>query len=381
MPRSTYLTVKELAEKAGQNEPLYITEHNVPPDFDFPNAFRVDTLPGLLFCQLIVKNASERRVIAWWKSRETFAQAWKEQFAELLGVHSVLCFEGFQLAHRVRSDRVGWLRPTAIVAAVGAFVALITGLSTIQDWSYSLLAIPDCTLWTDPVVAAKPIAVGEPFGIQIQVKNRHLRASSTATVKPVITGDGLKPAGDREPYSFRIEPGKVEVEEFRFVALHAGHHTIRFEGKQEGGSIYPPRDTPSLTITIDVWDSIDQTPRVSLVKASDRSASVSVELRNAKPTPYGTAFEATLTNPADIDIRPDKLTIRDAEDPLRNADFAQLRWRIPPSTETLKIQRFRLVLQEAGAKTRNADEWNELLKHLTVHADEPDELSISGQTK
>jgi hypothetical protein len=381
MPASVHPTVRGLAGEADQHEPLYITEHSVADDFDFPDGFRVDMLPGLLFCHIIVKSVKDRRVIAWWKSQETFERAWRDQFDQVLGTHGVLCFGGFQLAHRVRRDPVGWLRPTAIVAAVGALVALITGLSTIQDWGYSLLAIPDCTLWTDPVAAAKAVAVGEPFGIQIQVKNRHLRASSTATIKPVLIGNGLKLTDDTNAYPVRVEPGKAEVQEFRFIALHGGHNTIRFEGKQEGGCVYPAHNIPPLKITIDVWDSIDQAPQVSLVKASDRSASVSVEVRNAKPTPYGTAFEATLTNPAEVDVRPDRRTIRDAEDPLRNADFAQLRWRIPPSTDALTVQSVRLVLQEAGATTRSEDEWKELLKRLIVHADEPDELSFSGQTK
>lgn len=364
---------------AGQHEPLYITEHCVPHDFDFPDGFRVDGLPGLLFYQIVIKSAQERRLIAWWKSREAF-EAWRKQFAQLLGMHGVLCFEGFQISYRARRDPIGWLRPAAIIAAVGAFVGLLTGLSTIQDWGYSLLAIPDCTLWTDPA-AAKPQAAGEPFGIQIQVKNRHLRASGTANVKPVLIGDGLKLIDDTNSYSVRVEPGKAEVQEFRFVALRGGDYAISFEGKQKGGSVCPWRDIPPLPVTIDVWDSIDPSPQVSLVKASGQSASVSVEVHNAKPTPYGTALEATLANPGGVDIRPDKRSITDAEDPLKNADYAQLRWRIPPSTDTLTVQSFRLVLQEAGTMARSADEWNQLLKRLTVHADEPDDLSFSGQPR
>jgi hypothetical protein len=78
---------------------------------------------------------------------------------------------------------------------------------------------------------------------------------------------------------------------------------------------------------------------------------------------------------------PDKRSIKDAEDPLRNADFAVLRWRIPPSTDVLKPQTFRLVLQETGTTTRTTDEWNELLRRLTVRADEADDLSSSKQEK
>ena len=381
MSGSIHPTVREPASKAGQHEPLYITEHSVAHDFDFPDGFRVDTLPGLLFCQVILKSEKERRVIAWWKSKETFAQAWREQFDQVLGTQGVICFEGFQLAHRVRRDPVGWLRPTAVVAAVGALVALLTGLSTIQDFGYSLLAAPDCTLWTDSVAATKVVAVGEPFGIQIQVKNRHLRASSAATIEAILVGDGLKRTDDAKLYPVRVEPGKAEVQEFRFTALRGGQHTITFGGKQESGCVRQARDIPPLTITIDAWDAIDQAPHVSLVKANQRSASVSVDVRNARPTPYGTVFEATLTNPAEVDVRPDRLTIKDSEDPLRNPDFAQLRWRIPPSNDALKVQRCRLVLQEAGAKTRSEAEWKELLKRLIVHADEPDELTFSGETK
>jgi hypothetical protein len=357
----------------------------VAHDFDFPDDFQVATLPGLLFCQVIVKSEEERRVIAWWKSKEIFAQAWREQFDQVLGTPGVICFEGFQLAHRVRPNPAERLSPTKLVAAgvavVGAIVALITGLSTIQDWGYSALAIPDCTLWTDPVTAAKPIAVGEPFGIQIQVKNRHLRASSTATIRPVLIEEGLKLADDTNSYRIRVEPGKAEVQGFRFIATLGGTHEICFEGDQEGGSVYPARDIPPLRITIDAWDSIDSAPKVSLVKTTPSTASVSLEVRNAKPTPYGTDVEATLTDPAEVDVLPDRLTIKNAEVPLRNADFAQLRWRIPPSTDTLTIQRFRLVLQETGTATRSEDEWKELLKRLAVHAAEPDEQTVSGQTK
>ena len=301
MPNSVDPAVKEPAEKAGQQEPLYITEHSVAHDFDFPENFRVDTLPGLLFYQIIVKSAQERHVITWWKSHEAF-DAWRKQFADLLGPNGVLCFEGFQLAHRVRRDPVGLLRPTAIVAAVGALVALLTGLSTIQDWGYSLLAIPDCTLWTDPEAAAKPKASGEPFAIQIQIKNRHLRASSTASITPVLNGDGLKLADNANSYAVRIEPGKAEVQEFRFIASHGGHYAVSFEGKQRAGFLIPSRDIPPLKKTINIWDSIDQSPQVSLVKSSDRSASVAVEVHNAKPTPYGMAFEATLANPGEVDV-------------------------------------------------------------------------------
>lgn len=380
MSTSVHPRVKEPAEKAGQHEPLYVTEYSVPPDFDFPKDFRMNVLPGLLFCQIVVNDLQERRVIAWWKSRET-AQAWREQFAQLLGLHGILAFEGFQLEHRARHDPAGWLRPAAIAAAISVLVAFLTGLSTIQDWGYSLLAIPDCTLWTDPVTATSPKAVGDPFTIQIQVKNRHLRASSTTTVKPVPMNAAVKLTADTGSHRIRVEPGKAEVQEFRFIASQGGQHAIRFEGEQDGGSVYPTRAIPSLEITVDIWDSIDQNPRVSLVKASPRSASVSVDVRNAKPTPYGTAFEATLNNPGEVDVRPDKRIIKDAEDPLRNADFALLRWRVPPSTQALAIQRFRLVLQDAGATTRTPAEWSDLLKRLIVHADEPDELSFTGAKK
>jgi hypothetical protein len=47
----------------------------------------------------------------------------------------------------------------------------------------------------------------------------------------------------------------------------------------------------------------------------------------------------------------------------------------------LTTQTLRLVLQEAGATTRSADEWKQLLKRLSVHADEPDELSSSEDQK
>ena len=380
MSKSVDPRVKEPAEKAGQHEPLYITEHCVAHDFDFPDGFRVDRLPGLLFCQIIVKSVQERRVIAWWKSRETF-EAWRKPFAQLLGMNGVPCFEGFQLARRARRDPIGWLRPTAIVAAVGALAVLLTGLSTIQDWGYSLLAIPDCTLWTDPEAASKPKAAGEAFPIQIQVKNRHLRGSSTASIKPVPIGDGLTVTDDTDFSFVQIEPGKAEVQEFRFIASHAGHYTISFEGTQKGGYAIPSRNITRLRKTIDVWDPIDTSPQVSLVKNTDRSASVSVEVHNAKPTPYGMALEATLKNPGEIDVMPDKRSIKDAEDPLRNADFALLRWRIPSSTDVLKPQTFRLVLQETGTTTRTTDEWNELLKRLTVRADEAGELSSSKQEK
>jgi hypothetical protein len=106
-----------------------------------------------------------------------------------------------------------------------------------------------------------------------------------------------------------------------------------------------------------------------------------VEVRNAKPTPYGMAFEATLANPGEVDIRPDKRSIQHAEDPLRNADFALLHWVIPPSTDVLTIRTLRLVLQDGGVTTRSANEWNQLLQRLNVHADEADELSFPGDQK
>ena len=89
MPRSVDPEVKEPAERASQHEPLYLTEYCVPQNFDFPDDFRVDTRPGMLFYQVIDKNARERRVIAWWKSREAF-EAWGKQFGRLLGAHEVL---------------------------------------------------------------------------------------------------------------------------------------------------------------------------------------------------------------------------------------------------------------------------------------------------
>src|SRR5262249_16784820 len=112
MPMSAHPAVKQSAEKAGEHEPLYVTEHIVANNFDFPAGFRVDALPGLLFCQVLVQGEKERRVVAWWKSRETFAEAWSKQFAQLLGTHATLCFEGFQLTHQVRPNPIGWLRPT-----------------------------------------------------------------------------------------------------------------------------------------------------------------------------------------------------------------------------------------------------------------------------
>jgi hypothetical protein len=384
MSMSAHRAVKQPAERAGEHEPLYITEHAVAHDFDFPAAFRVDALPGLMFCQIVDKGSEkERRVVAWWKSRETFAEAWSKQFAELLGTHATLCFEGFQLRHQLRRNPIPWLRPTAIVAGVGAVVALLTGLSTIEDYGYSWLGVPDCTLWADPLATAKPHRVGDAFGIQVQVKNRHLRASSVVTLKPVLKGDGLK-LGDESaesPYPVQVQPGKAEVEEFRFVAARAGQHTIRFKGTEEAGTVHGPRKIPPFTVTIEVWDQIDLTPRLSLLKASPRAASVLVEVRNARRTPLGMVLEATLTNPGDVEVLPDKLTIKDADDPVSNAEFAQLRWRMPPSLEEMTLQTARLVLQGSGVQIRNKDDWNKLLTRLKVQADEPDELSSPVQTK
>src|SRR5207248_507259 len=85
--------VKEAAKKAAQYEPVYITEHSVPRDFDFPDNFRVDKIPGMLFYQVIDKSAHERRVITWWRSCEASVEAWKKQFAQLLGARGALCFE------------------------------------------------------------------------------------------------------------------------------------------------------------------------------------------------------------------------------------------------------------------------------------------------
>jgi hypothetical protein len=380
-------TVKEAAKKAAQYEPVYITEHAVPHDFDLPDNFRVDKIPGMLFYQIIDKSAHERRIITWWRSREASVDARKKQFAQLLGAHGALCFEGFQLApsasdnSRATRDLVSWITPGKIAAVVGALALFLTSLSTIEDWGYSLLAIPDCTLWTDPEAASKPKAAGESFPMQIQVKNRHLRGSSAALIKPGSIADGLT-LPDGTDFSFvQIEPGKAEVQEFRFTASRGGQYKISFEGTQKGGYFIPSRKIPPLTKTIDVWDSIDKSPKVSLVKNSDRSASISVEVHNAKPTSYGLEFEATLKNPGEVDVLPDRSWIKDAEDPLRNADFAVLRWRVPPSTDTLKPETFRLVLQEAGTTARNTDEWNTLLKRLTVRGDEPDQLSLMKQQK
>jgi hypothetical protein len=381
MPNSVDPAVKELAEKTSQQGSLYITEHSVPHGFDFPENSPVDAVPGLLFYEVIVKTGQKGHVIAWWKSREAF-EASTERFAKLLGSNAVLSFQGFQVPHRARRNLLGRaLKPAAIVAVVSGIVALLTGLSTIQDWVYSMLAIPNCTVWIDPEAAAKPKASGEPFAIQIQIKNRHLRASSTAIITPVLKGNGLKLADDIDSYTVRVEPGKAEVQEFRFIASHGGHYDVSFEGKQKAGSVMRWREIPPLKKTIDVWDSLDQSPQVSLVKSTDRSASVAVEVHNAKPTPYGMAFEATLTTPGEVDIRADKRSIQHAEDPLRNADFALLRWVIPRSADVLTAQTLRLVLQEAGATTRSADEWKQLLKRLSVHADEPDELSSSEDQK
>jgi hypothetical protein len=379
MPSSVDPEVEEATKRAGQHEPLYLTEHCVARDFGFPDDFHMDILPGMLFYQIIDKSAQERRVIAWWKSREAF-EAWRERVAELLRSHDGPCFEGFQLAHCSRPAPAGWLRPATIIAAVGTLALFLTGLSTIEDWGYSLLAIPDCTLWTDPEAASKPKAAGEAFPIQIQVKNRHLRGSSSASIKPV-PGDGLTLADDTDFSFVQVEPGKAEVQQFRFIGSHGGHYKISFGGTQKGGYFIPSRDIPPLIKTIDVWDSIDHSPQTSLLKTSDSSASVSVEVHNAKPTPYGIALEATLEKPQDVDIMPDRRSIKDAEDPLRNDDFAVLRWRIPPSTDVLTPQTFRLVLQEEGTKNRNTDEWNELLKCLTISADEPDELNSSKEEK
>jgi hypothetical protein len=82
-----------------------------------------------------------------------------------------------------------------------------------------------------------------------------------------------------------------------------------------------------------------------------------------------------------VDLRADRRTIKDADDPLKNADFAKLRWRTPLSTEALTVQTFRLVLQETGVRKWSENEWNELLKRLKVQLDEPDELSFPVQTK
>lgn len=357
-----------------------MTQHRVSDDFVLPSTFRAEALPGLLLCQIIVGDG-QRRVLAWWKSSETYKQAWGKEFTQLLGAGALLCFEGFQLAQGAKRYRVGWAKPTAVVAVVSALVALVTGLSTLQDWVYSLVAEPDCTLWTDPVGAAKPKAIGDDFAIQIQVKNRHLRASSTAHITPRLVGDGLKVTDEKNWFPIRIDPGKAEVEEFRFTALRGGRHVIRFEGKQQAGVLRNASAIRTLEIQVDVWDVIDQTPRVSLVKATDHNASISVDVRNAQTTPYGTALEAILANPGEIEVWPDKRSIKDAEAPLRNADFAQLRWRIPPCAETLKLQNCRLLLQEIGTTTRTETEWLELLKHLAIHADEPDDQPPVEQTK
>src|SRR5262245_24302115 len=134
MPNSVDPAVKELAKKTSQQEPLYMTEHSVAHDFDFPEKFRMDALPGLLFYEVIIKNAQERHVIAWWKSHEAF-EASTERFAELLGSTAILCLQGFQIPRPVRRNPLKILKPAAIIGVVTGLVALLTGLSTLQDWA------------------------------------------------------------------------------------------------------------------------------------------------------------------------------------------------------------------------------------------------------
>lgn len=235
------------------SSPLFLTEFNVPTGWNFPKQFKAKEWTGLLVCQVIGRDPSNTRLLAWWNSPDSFNVS---LFQAELGLQSPV-FQGVIARRKSNLDQWQWRKIfLSLFALLGWVVAVFSNINQfagLWNWAYAhphmALSLPQ-----EPGIAV----LGEPYQLVIEVDNRTHRDCQLSLNKPnVEPHEGLE-FRENDALSRKLTEGAPsQTITYNLYARKTGKYQIIFSGSQHAGAFLHPRRVRELRATIQVWSPID----------------------------------------------------------------------------------------------------------------------------
>src|SRR5271165_1267257 len=234
--------VKGLPKKPA---PLFLTEFEVSPTWDFPENFVIKEWAGLVLCQLIGRGTTGARLLAWWDDGpESYNDYWASRLRTTLALSDPV-FRGVLVRHKSNEENA-WEKlaknPWFIITIFTGAVALLTNVTQFKnfvDWAF---ATPDTGLFVP--ASSTPMVVGEPRVLTLTANNR---ASSDCELvieppqqmlneKPLLPDKSLEIL-EKTARSWKLPQGGTVPLTFTLIGKEANTYKIRISGKQHSGQL------------------------------------------------------------------------------------------------------------------------------------------------
>jgi hypothetical protein len=260
--------------------PIFLTEFQISPNWEFPPDFKIKDFGGLLVCHIINRGTSGARLFAWWDSPTVYTDCWTQDFRRALKLSDPM-FLGVMVKRKSNIDH-WWKKGTIWYSLAMTMIAIVTNWNSLKSSWNSLFASPDTTLTA--LKDRVEMVVGDPCQLTINLSN-HTRDDCDVRLKAplVFPNQGLQ-----------IQEGIVErkvTEEsalsvvYSFSAQSPRSYDLNISGAQHSGFFPGWKEVKELHCKIVVLPIIDRVPSVEYggSAADRRSASFIVTARHGHP--------------------------------------------------------------------------------------------------
>jgi hypothetical protein len=292
-----------------KSAPLFLTEFEVYPTWDFPKDFALKNWTGLLLCQVIDRGTTDARLLAWWDSPASYGAYWASRFKAELMLNDPV-FQGVMVRHK-REEETWWKKlkkPAVIYSVFVSFVAVLTNITQLTNFKDWALATPEMELL--PPKEPEFIVVGEPYTLTINANNHtHSDCEVLLTVPNVKPDKGLA-IGEDQPVSRNLAAGGSMDIVYHLNARTAGQYELRFSGTQHSGQWRGWLPLPEHRCKVEVWSAVDPNPRVDFRwLVPDGSAAFLVTARHGHPPGSPIRYQAVLNGDdlSFVDVSPGKI--------------------------------------------------------------------------
>jgi len=334
---------QKLAEILHPDNPIvHVTVYSVPSHFTLPSTFAITAWQGLLHCH-IVEGGDQRRLLMYWRDRETATLVAPEAARHLhlpepdwTGASIRALFTKRRLRPRSIGDAVVWL-----AAVVGAWAGLSAA------W-LALFASPEVS-YVPPDTAEANVISGAETPIRIALINQSLSVPAKVHVVSARIVGARGQARANAPGLYQIDPNGRAEAVVTAVAEGPGKANLELVFAAKAGRWTPSPSSTTLTIPLKIWERFER-GTFAVVNAGSKRCFVEAPLRLGEAT-SGLKCQAWTVAQGDVEFvaampSADSSWVSNRTASVQGKETASILWTVPTS-QPFTATPVRLVL--AGA--------------------------------
>jgi hypothetical protein len=276
--------------EAGEQNNLYVAEHRVLKTFRFRKTFEAGDFKGLLFCQLVTEDSGERKVVSYWKNRDSY-RAYAEPFKAALGHVEVL---GGALHCEIKAKSVPLWRRVSILSVI-LFITTVLGFwKTMNDQFDEWFEPPELNVFSEQQ-GPFWIAVNQDAELPLLFRNKSMSTRTTVGDVRYILADGTtNQILFENPQIVALEKGEKITQKVRLKVSKAGIYVLKAEATIKTGK-FRMKKTQTNDFPIKVWPEF-AFERAKVLKVSSNRCSIAINLISGTSSTNRLRCEARLTN-------------------------------------------------------------------------------------